>query len=95
MRWAHRIDRAFAIHQLDKASTVFISPMIRNLNKWQFHVSVPGNGYMVFASDKNRAVAGRRAPNSTWIEMGTLALVNPEGELSQLVFGAGGDIRMP
>ena len=38
----------------------FLTDDATNLNKWQFpNVSVPANGYLlVFASDKNRAIAG-------------------------------------
>src|SRR4051812_32310100 len=65
-----------------------------NLNKWQFpNVSVPANGYLVvFASDKDRAIAGSPLHTNFNLDRNgeTLSLVNPDGTTieSQLVFGA-------
>ncbi|HEV8605306.1 MAG TPA: lamin tail domain-containing protein [Tepidisphaeraceae bacterium] len=64
-----------------------------NLNKWQFpDVSIPANGYLiVFASDKDRAVAGSPLHTNFNLDRNgeTLLLVNPDGATieSQLTFG--------
>ena len=71
----------------------FLTDDPTNLNKWQFpDVSIPANGYLlIFASDKNRAIAG--SPLHTNFHLNhdgeTVSLVNPDGATveSQLTFG--------
>src|SRR5438045_1902488 len=72
----------------------FLTDDSANLNKWQFpNVSIPANGYLiVFASDKDRAVAGSPLHTNFNLDRNgeTLSLVNPDGVTigSQLVFGS-------
>src|SRR3954463_12901430 len=71
----------------------FLSDDPLNPTKWQFpDTSIPANGYLiVFASDKNRAIAGSELHTNFHLDRNgeTLLLVNPDGATieSQMVFG--------
>src|SRR5688572_18954747 len=70
-----------------------LSDEANNLNKWTFpDVTIPAGGYLiVFASDKDRAVAGSNLHTNFNLDRNgeTLFLVNPDGETieTQLTFG--------